>query len=362
MEAMRKRSILSSVCIVRLLSLAGASIVAVGLLAASGRAATPATLGTNALPMRSTPATYRLSLDGTARFAGPVPPASNPSETSPSGRYRFQVAATGVALIDTRTGAQRILTTSLYAQRPYWSATGKLAFTDRSGGLTRLVVFDPATSTRRVVASHVCGDALVDPWAPDGRSLAVAVSPPHTGCNGHGGSVVAVADAVRAQMRRITTPQTTPIAWTRDGTRLLIAVRDSADATSRLIDPRTGKGHPVFPSYGSLANGAWSTTHRFFAGLSINLANRRQVLLVVNGALTRVIESQAYPTLYAWAPRRQWLAIANHNSIRVLNALTGRFVATIPADTPNGLSLQSITWAHDGNALSIVASPSLGHD
>ena len=145
-------------------------------------AAPPATLGTNALSMAARPATYRLSLDGTAVRARPA--TSLEVTTSPSGRYRYD-ASSGLRLIDLRTGARRRLTSTWYAQRPAWSSTGLLAYTDRKDSLTRVVVLNPATGRSRVAASHVCGDALPALWSPDGRLLAVAVSRPHSGCNGH---------------------------------------------------------------------------------------------------------------------------------------------------------------------------------
>ena len=223
-------------------------VVAVALVALIGGApgaaiadgpSAPSTIGTNAVAMPSALSAYRLSLDGSAQLVASASAASTPLTRSPDRRYRYELSGVGLTLVNARTGARRLLTTSLYAQRPSWSSTSKLAFTDRGNGLTQLVVFDPATSTRRVVASHVCGDMLVDPWAPDGTTLAVAVSPAHSGCNGHGGVVVAVSDATHGHMHRITSPPSAPIAWTQDGSKLLIETRDSAGAaTSRLINLR----------------------------------------------------------------------------------------------------------------------------
>jgi Tol biopolymer transport system component len=311
--------------------------------------------------MSSDRAVYRLSLDGRAALVGGAPSSSTPiTKLSPKGRYRVEVSAAGVMLIDGRTRARRLLTSSLYAQTPYWSAAGTLAFVDRKSGLTHLVVFDPATRVRRVVASHVCGDALVDPWAPDGKSLAVAVSRPQTGCNGRGGTVVAVSDATRGRMRRITTPQTTPIAWSGDGSRLLIADR-GADA-SRLVDVRTGKGAFVFPAYGPLESGSWSNGRRYYAALAQDLARSEQTLVIADGAFRRIVKKLGYANLHTWAPRQQRLAVANQTSVRVLDAATGRTVATIPAQTPNGIVVQALAWDHNERSLTIVASPSLGHD
>ncbi|MDX6629337.1 MAG: hypothetical protein QOH00_1583 [Gaiellales bacterium] len=313
--------------------------------------------------MRSALSTYRLSLDGSAQLLGSAASSSQAfTTTSPDGRYRYELSSVGLTLVKAGSGTRQLLTTSLYAQRPYWSATGKLAFTDRAGGLTRLVVFNPATNTRRVVASHVCGDALVDPWAPDGNDLAVAVSSAHTGCNGHGGVVVAVSDATSGRMRRITGPQSAPIAWTRDGSQLLIATRDTTgSATSRLINPHTGKGRVAFPSYEPLVGGAWSPAHRFFAALATN-ASRQQVLVIVGGSFTGPVKALGYATLYAWAPRRQLLAIATRTNIRVFDPSTGLVLTMIPAHTPYGLVVQSLVWDHSERTLRIAALPSLGHD
>jgi hypothetical protein len=339
-----------------------AVLVGVPTAAIADRTTAGPSLGTNAVPMLQEIATYRLSLDGSAQLVrSPSASSEPPATTSPDGRYRYELTGIGLAIVNVRTGAGRVLTNSLYAQRPYWSSTGKLAFTDRAGGLTRLVVFDPATGKRRVVASHVCGDALVDPWAPDGTTLAVAVSPPRTGCNGHGGVVVAVADATRGHMRRITTPQSAPIAWTRDGSRLLIGAQDAAGTfTSHLIDPRTGEGSVAFPSYGRLVEGIWSHDRRFFAALAFT--GTRQVLVLADGSFAGPVEELGEVTRYAWAPRRQLLAIASFKDIRVLDALSGRIVATVPATTTYGLVVLSIAWNRGGRSLRIEASPALGRD
>jgi hypothetical protein len=323
----------------------------------------PSTIGTNAVTMPSALSTYRLSLDGSAQLVGSANSSSQPfATTSPDGRYRYELSSVALTLVTARTGARRLLTTSRYAQRAYWSSAGRLAFTDRAGGLTLLVVFDPATNTRRVVASHVCGDALVDPWAPNGQLLAVAVSPAHTGCNGHGGVVVAVSDARAGHMRRVTHPQSAPIAWTRDGSRLLIATQDSKGAaTLRLINPRTGKGRVAFSSYEPFVGGTWSPAHRFFAALTAS-AGHEQGLVIVDGPFTGPVKALGYAALYAWAPRRQLLAIATQTNIRVLNASTGRVLTTIPAHTPYGVAVQSLVWDYNERTLRIDAIPSLGHD
>jgi hypothetical protein len=307
---------------------AGLALVARGSDGDGGEAT--ATIGVNAVPMPEDGATYRITLDGEAAVV---------------------VAPTGVPA-------------TLTAAAGFRGSNGAQAFTDRRDGLTRLVVRDPATGTQRVVASHLCGDAFVDPWSPDGRSLAVAVSPPHGGCNGHGGPEVAVVDAVAGHMRRMSELHTTPVTWNRDGSRLLIAVggRDPS-GSSRLVDPRTGKGEPVLRQVGSLfPRGAWSQGRRFYAALTIHEAERSQAVVIVDGSLRYIRQTVLFGQQYAWAPRRQWLAVSEVRRIRVIDAVTGRTVATIPAHTPYGLAVESLRWDRSGRSLLAVAAPLLGHD
>jgi Tol biopolymer transport system component len=266
--------------------------------------------------------------------------------------------------VDSQTGDRLGLTHSTYPGKAYWSPDGKLAFADRAGGSTRLVIFDPVRGTRRVVARHVCGDALVEPWSPDGRALALPVSPPRGGCNGHGGPEVAVADPAGGRMRRITHPRTTPVTWSRDGSGLLLAARDdSGPGSSRLVDPRTGKGAAVLsPIESLLAPGSWSKGRRFYAALAIYAADSAQSVVIVEGSLRRIRRTIVFGQQYAWSPRRQWLAVSEEKRIRVLDAETGRTVAVIPVQTLYGLGVQSLTWDPGGRSLLAVAAPSLGHD
>jgi WD40 repeat protein len=223
--------------------------------------------------------------------------------------------------------------------------------------LTRLVIFDPATGTRRVVASHLCGDNVVDPWSPDGRTLAIPVSPPHRGCNGHGGSVVAVAEPTRRGMRRIAKLGTTPVTWNRDGSRILIA--DRALGALRLIEPHSGKEHAA-PSLSPSIDGTWSKGRRLYAALTPD-----QTVVILDGSLQHQLQVITFVQQYAWSPRRQWLAISEKGRIRILAADTGRTLTVIPARTPHGLSVQSLAWEPTGRALLALAQPEdapLGHD
>jgi hypothetical protein len=309
------------------------------------------------VPMLSESATYRLTFDGRAALVGKAP-ASVSSPLAPGGRYRLEFGARGISIVDTRTGHRRLVEPATYPGKAYWGPHGSLAVADRKSGLTRLVVFDPASGTRRVVASHLCGDALVEPWSPDGRLLAISVSPPRGGCNGKGGSEVAVADAARGGMRRIAELHTTPVTWSRDGSRLLIAARGG----SRLADPDNGKGPAVLPSLGSLsAPGGWSRGRRFYAALT-RVASHAQAVAIVDGSLRRVRRTIIWGGEFAWAPQRQWLAVSEQERIRVLDAVTGRTVAVIPARTRYGFVVESLTWGQDGRSLIAVAAPSLGHD
>jgi hypothetical protein len=336
-----------------------AGLVATGLVVApkGGSETIDATIGVNALPMRSDTAAYRLTLDGRAVVAPKAPAQYGATAAvSPGGRYRLFIGAR-IALVDTRTGSRRVLTSSFYPGRAYWGPGGTLAFADRRDGLTLLVVIDPASGKRRVVASHVCGDALVDPWSPDGRTLAIPVSPPGGGCNGDGGSEVAVTDAVHGGMHRIAELHTTPVTWNRDGSRLLI----NGGSGSRLVDPRTGKGQGGLPSVGSLP-GSWSKGRRFYATLGLLPGGNTSALLIVDGSLQHVRYTIAFGAVFAWSPTRQWLAVSDQQRVTVLDAVTGRTVATIPARSPYGLSVWSLTWDRDGNSVVAVAAPALGHD
>jgi hypothetical protein len=48
--------------------------------------------------------------------------------------------------------------------------------------------------------------------------------------------------------------------------------------------------------------------------------------------------------------------------VRIIDAATGHVTARIPANTPYGLSVQSLRWALDGRSLLVAAIPSPGHD
>jgi hypothetical protein len=325
-------------------------------------AAPPTTLGTNALSMAASPATYELSLDGTAARARPA--TSLDVTTSPSGRYRYD-ARSGLSLVDLRTGARRRLTSTWYAQRPVWSSKGQLAYTDRKDGLTRVVVLNPATGRRRIAARHVCGDALPALWSPNGRLLAVAVARPHSGCNGHDAtSVVAIAKAEGGPMRRISTQRSVPVTWTRDGSALLVAVYDPTNGatggSSLLVDPKTGRARPVSGLLNTIGTGTWSPARRFYAAFTIEQTD--QALAILDGALKHVVRTVPLVTQFAWAPERQWVAVATQGGVNVVSAATGRTVSTIPAVTPYGLSVQSLGWSADGRSIVMIAAPAAGHD
>jgi hypothetical protein len=325
-------------------------------------AAPPPTLGTNALSMTASPATYKLSLDGTAERARPA--RSLDTTMSPSGRFRYD-ATGGLSLIDLRTGARRRLTGTWYAQHPAWSPKGLLAYTDRKDGLTRVIVLDPATGRSRVAASHVCGDLLPALWSPDGSLLAVAVSRPHSGCNGHdASSVVAIAKARGGPMRRISTQRSVPVTWTRDGSALLVAVYDPANGaaggSSLLVDAKTGRARPVSGLLSTIGAGSWSAGRHFYAAFTIEAG--RQALAILDGSLKHVVRTVPFVTQFAWAPRMQWIAVATQDGVSVVSATTGRTLSTIPAVTPYGLSVQSLAWSPDGRSITMIAAPAAGHD
>jgi hypothetical protein len=166
--------------------LAAAVVLAVALVARPqhhGEAASGAMIGTNLLAMSSKPATYRLGPDGQAALAASTPASPAPEvSASPDGRYRVVGGTPVLTLVDERTHERRDLTTSRFPAWAYWSSRGLLAFSAFGGGFHRAVVLDPATGVRTVVAAHLCGEGIVDPWSPDGRSLALPISRPHAGC------------------------------------------------------------------------------------------------------------------------------------------------------------------------------------
>jgi hypothetical protein len=329
---------------------------------AGGYAHVHATIGSNAVPMPEEATTYRLALDGTATRlpTGPVP---STAVTSPNGRYRAEIVSAGVVLHDGRTGTSRTLWRQHPSSAVYWSTKGALAFTVDELGIGELVVFDPSTGRWRVVAHRVC-DSGSDPWSPDGTRLAVPVSLPHHGCGGHGLIVVAVADRRRGPVRRIAKPHTVPVAWTWDGSGLLVEHWDGAGSgTSMLVDPETGKGRVVLPSYPGLGGpGSWSDGRRFIAVAAIDSA-RRGTLLVLGRTLVHPVAAFTFgQQAYAWAPHRQWLAVVSSSRIRVFDASTRRVIATIPVKAPYGFGVDSLTWARDERSVTVIAAPGLGHD
>ena len=318
------------------------------------------TIGENAVPMRAGGTAYRLAFDGRAtRIGGASTDGLRPDVTAPGGRYRLEFLAPGKAVVDTRTGERRVVTSNDGSAS--WGPRGTLAFTDRHDGLTRLVIFDPAAGTRRVVASHLCGGEPA--WSPDGLRLAVAVSPPHGGCAGHGHSEVLVTDRDGGNRLRIAEPPSAqPVAWSQSGSGLLIAVQDGLDGISRLVDLRTGKAETVLRTVSVLRPGAWSAGHRFLAATAVDRASRRQVVVIVSGSLRRVVRAVVFGQQFAWSAKRQWLAVSEEKRILVLDAVTGRTVAAIPVHTLYGYGTLSLSWAQNERSLVAAVVPSIGHD
>jgi YVTN family beta-propeller protein len=330
---------------------------------AGGYAHVHATIGSNAVPMPEKATTYRLAFDGTATRL-PTGPAPSPIVTSPNGRYGAEIASAGVVLRDRRTRTSRILWRRQPLSAVYWSTKGALAFTVDELGIGELVVFDPSTGRRRVVARRVC-DLGSDPWSPDGTRLALAVSLPGRGCGGAGLTEVAVCDARTGRMRRLTKPDSVPVAWTWDGSGLLVEYWDAATSgRSMLVDPETGKGRVVLPSYPGLGTGPgpWSHGRRFIAVGAIDSA-RRATLLVLDRTLVDRLGAFTFgQQSYMWAPGRPWLAFQSSSSVRVFDASTRRVIATIPVKAPYGFSVESLTWASDERSVTVIAAPGLGHD
>lgn len=346
----------------RILVPAAAAAVAVAALVLASRGDGGQVLGTigeNAVPIGPGGTTYRLTFDGRAtRIGGASTDGLAPDATAPGGRYRLEFLDPGKAVVDTRTGERRVVTSDDGSAT--WGPRGTLAFTDRHDGLTRLVIFDPAAGTRRVIASHLCGEPT---WSPDGRRLAVAVSPLGGGCGGHGHSEVLVLDDDGGGRQRIAEPPSArPVAWTQSGSGLLIAVQDGVDAISRLVDLRTGKAQTVLRNVSMFSPGAWSPGRRFFTAIAVERASRRQVVVIVNASLRRIVRTVVFGQQFAWSPKRQWLAITEAKRIRVLDAVTGRTAAAIPVSTLYGFGTLSLKWAPDERSLIAAVAPSLGHD
>jgi WD40 repeat protein len=235
------------------------------------------------------------------------------------------------------------------------NSRGPIAYADRQGGLTRVVTFTPPSNKERVVASHVCGDAFtVDPWSPDGRSLAIGVSPAGGGCGGHGGVQVAVWKS--GKLRRVGPLPSYVVTWSGDGSRLLVAARGG----SLLIDPRSGKGRKVLQSV-QLGPGAWSRGRRAFASHATD-GSHREVVVLTDRDFRRVVRSVLWGTQFAWSPREQLVAVSDGTAIRVIDGRNGKDAAVIPVRAPNGFVAYSVAWSPDGRALTLVASPALGHD
>jgi hypothetical protein len=195
------------------------------------------------------------------------------------------------------------------------------------------------------------------------------VSLPHVACRGTADTpiVVGVTTTWGTRLRRIRggpgLTQTEPLAWTRDGTGLVVVARSgAAPPLSAVIDVHTGIRRAVFPSYGLGSGGVWSSGHRFLALSAIDSASRAS-LLIVDGAFRSLVGAFTFgQQAYAWAPRRPLLALASGSSIRVFDAAVRRVVATIPVRAPYGISVDSLAWAADARSLTVVVAPGLGHD
>jgi dipeptidyl aminopeptidase/acylaminoacyl peptidase len=346
----------------RILVPAAAAAVAVAALILASRGDSRQVLGTigdNDVPIGTGGTSYRLTFDGRAtRIGGASTDGLPPNVTAPGGRYRLEFLNPGKAVVDTRTGERRVVTSDDGSAS--WGPRGTLAFTDRHDGLTRLVIFNPAAGTRRVIGSHLCGEPA---WSPDGRRLAVAVSPPGGGCGGQGHSEVLVLDDDGGGRQRIAEPPSArPVAWSQSGSGLLIAVQDGLDAISRLVDLRTGKAETVLRKVSMFGPGAWSPGRRFYAAIAVDRSSRKQVVVVVRGSLRRVVRTVAFGQQFAWSAKRQWLAITEGKRIRVLDAVTGRTVATIPVNTLYGYGTLSLAWGENERSLIAAVVPSVGHD
>jgi WD40 repeat protein len=353
---------------VRALAPVALALVAGGVPMAVAGGDVHATIGTNAVPMPEKATTYRLALDGTAtRVVARVPSGAT---TSPDGRFGVTVGDSGIVLIDERSGARRRLARWSPFAAAYWSSQSVLAFTTHVSRIERLVVLDPATGRRRSLASRIC-DTAVDPWSPDGTRLALAVSLPHLACRevAAAPTVIGVTRTWDGPLHRIVGPPRLPwtelLAWTPDGSGLLVAGGDHTQwPVTTVIDLRTGKRRAAFPSYVSMGHGAWSSGRRFFAMPTTDSSSRASLLVVDSAFRSRVgsftVGQQAYA--YAWAPGRPWLAFASGSSVRVFDASTRRVIATIPVRAPFGFGVDSLAWAPDAHSVSMVAEPGLGHD
>jgi DNA-binding beta-propeller fold protein YncE len=344
------------------------ALVAGGLPMAVAGADVHATIGTNAVPMPEHSTPYRLELDGTATRAAPRAPSG--VTTSPDGRYGVTVGDSGIVLIDQRSGARRPLARWSPFAAAYWSSQSVLAFTIHVSRIERLVVLDPATGRRRRLASRIC-DTAVDPWSPDGTRLALAVSLPHLECRevAAAPTVIAVTRTWDGPLHRILGPRRLPwtelLAWTRDGSGLLVTGGDRTQwPVTAVIDLRTGNRRAAFPSYVSMGHGAWSSGRRFFVMPTTDASSRASLLVVDSAFRSRVgsftVGQQAYA--YAWAPGHPWLAFASSSSVRVFDASTRRVIATIPVRAPFSFGVDSLTWSPDARSVTMVAEPGLGHD
>jgi hypothetical protein len=352
----------------RLLAVAVLVVVAGALPTVSEAAEVHATIGTNTVPMPEHSTAYRLEFDGTAtRIAMPHVPY--PVEVSPDGRYRVEVGDSGIVLIDERSGARRTLAPWSPFAAAYWSSHSVLAFTIHVSRIEYLVVLNPATGRRRRLARRIC-DTTLNPWSPDGTRLALAISLPHRACREVEGqsTVVGVTRTWKGPLRRILGPPplpwAEPLAWTRDGSGILVVA--GGDLTrwpvTTAIDLRTGNRRVVFPSYVSMGDGAWSSGRRFFAMPATDSASRAS-LLVVDGAFRSRVGSFTFgQQAFAWAPGHPWLAFASGSSVRVFDASRRRVIATIPMRAPFGFGVDSLTWASDARSISMVAKPGFGHD
>jgi hypothetical protein len=318
-----------------------------------------ARIGNNRVAMPEAETSYRLTLGGEASIAAARPPAD--PATSPNGRFRVERFSMGLLLRNRKTGASRTLTRDDPYGVAYWSSKGLLAYTKRVDRIERLVVLDPASGVRRVAVRRVC-DVGASPWSPDGSRLAVAQAPPHQSCRSSD-VAVAVSDTRSGRTRRVSMPYTEPIAWTGDGSKLLVIGRTaSGTGIATLVAPDTGASRSVLPSIAALgASGEWSHGRRFFAVPGTENAQRAG-LVVLDARLSHEVAAFTFGSAYAWAPSGQRLAVQMAQGIVVFDAPSARVVATIPVRAPYGYNVDWIRWDHSERSIVISAMPGLGHD
>ena len=328
--------------------------------AATASAGVDATIGANRLAMPEVPTSYRLTLGGDAtRVAAAPPPAG--AATSPNGRFRVERVSMGLLLHDRKTGASRTLTRDDPYGVGFWSSKGLLAYTKRVDRIERLVVLDPASGANRGTVRRVC-DVVANPWSPDGSRLAVAQAPPHQSCRSSDLGV-AVSDVRSGRTHRVSMPYTEPVAWTGDGSKLLVTGRTpSGTGIATLLAPDTGAARSVLSSIAALGpSGEWSHGRRFFAVPGSEDALRAG-LVVLDARLSHEVAAFTFGATYAWAPSGQRLAVQVEHGIVVFDAASARVVETIPVNAPYGYDVDWIRWDRSERSLVISAAPGLGHD